>query len=316
MHDGDFLQAIEADPQSQAVRLVYADWLDEQGDLRGELLRIQEELRQIEVRDRPRKEARMHELLADGNEPLMVVREWFPGMEMILVFPGEFLMGSPPAEERNPNENQVAARLSEPFYLSRRTVTQGQWASVMKSKPWKGRDCIKDDKDHPAAYLSWNDATAFCEALSYQTETLPENWMFALPTEAQWEYACRAGTTTRYCFGKDEGQLPDYAWFDRNAAHAGKMYAPRSGQLKPNPWGLFDIHGGLWEWCRDFYQNTLPGGSDPLVTQASAHRVRRGGCWLNPDVDCRSAVRGFSSAESRVNWLGFRVAVVPRITTS
>ncbi len=310
MHDDDFLQAIEAGPCSQAARLVYADWLDEQGDLRGEMLRIQEELRQLEVPDRPVKEARMHELLAAGAEPLTIARDWFPGMEMILVFPGEFLMGSPPAEGRNRNENQIATRLSEPFYLSRRTVTQWDWISVMKIKPWSGRDCIKEGNNYPAAYLSWNDATAFCEALNYQIETLPENWTFALPTEAQWEYACRAGTSTRYCYGNDESQLTDYAWFDRNAAHAGKMYAPRSGQLEPNPWGVYDMHGGLWEWCRDFYQSALPGGSDPIVTQPAAQRVRRGGCWLNPDVDCRSAVRGFSSPESRVNWLGFRVAVV------
>ena len=203
MHDSDFLQAIEADPCSQAARLVYADWLDEQGDLRGELLRIQEELRQIAVPDRPLKAARMHELLADEVEPLSIVRDGFWEKEMILIFPGEFLMGSPPDEGRNRNEDQVAVRLTEPFYLSRPTVTQGQWALVMKSNPWRGRDCIKDDKDHPAAYLSWNDATAFCEAINYQTETLPENWMFALPTEAQWEYACRAGTTTRYCFGSE-----------------------------------------------------------------------------------------------------------------
>jgi formylglycine-generating enzyme required for sulfatase activity len=146
-----------------------------------------------------------------------------------------------------------------------------------------------------------------------------------LPTEAQREYACRAGTTTAYSFGDDARNLGDYAWWggivgDGNAKT--QQYPHRVGQKKPNPWGLYDMHGNVWEFCRDAYAEKLPGGTDPLVETGAIRaydarrgrtwdRVLRGGSWDNDAWGCRSAMRGSYDPVSREFYLGFRVALVP-----
>ena len=131
-----------------------------------------------------------------------------------------------------------------------------------------------------------------------------------LPTEAQWEYACRAGTQTAYSFGDDAKQLGEYAWFFNNARNAGQAYAHQVAEKKPNPWGLHDMHGNVWEWCRDWRQLKAPGGTDPEGTQESEKRVRRGGSWFDSFVNCRSANRHGYEPGIRYFHLGFRVAAV------
>ena len=159
--------------------------------------------------------------------------------------------------------------------------------------------------DGPATFVSWEDAVDFCRKLTeqeHQSGRLPETWEYRLPTEAQWEYACRAGTTSRYSFGEEESELDHYAWFDENAWDQDEQYAHPVGRKQPNPWGLFDMHGNVWEWCRDWYADKLPGGRDPEVTRKGSYRVFRGGCWYFSAGFCRSANRSRGSPSFR----GFR----------
>lgn len=316
MNENEFLKVIEAKPENPVPRLVYADWLDEQGDPRGELLRIQEELRQIDVPNRAAKEARMHELLSEGVEPLVITHTASIGMKMVLIFPGEFVMGSPAGEEgRSDNEGQVETAISQAFWLGQSPVTQREWQQIMGHQPWKGKDYVLDDPGCPATFVSWEDAIAFCQKLTeqeHQSGRLPESCEYRLPTEAQWEYACRAGTTTRYFFGEDDSELGHYAWFAENTWDKGEgaQSAHLVGQKLPNPWRLFDMQGNVWEWCRDWYADKLPGGRDPEVTVEGSLRVARGGTWGHPSWKCRSAFRNRGMPSDRFHSLGFRGARV------
>ncbi len=246
--------------------------------------------------------------VAQGVEPNSI------GMEMIEIPAGEFMMGSPAGEKgRIPNEEQAAVTLTKPFWLGKTEVTQGQWKQVMGTEPWKGKDYVQADKDCPATYVDWNDATAFCQLLTdtdQKNGKLPAGESYRLPTEAEWEYACRAGTTTEFSFGDNESTLGQYAWFDGNTFNAGEQYAHAVGLKKPNPWGLYDMHGNVWEWCSDWYGNALPGGTDPVGPERGSHRVNRGGNWGNDPDYCRSADRNNNLLDPsyRRNNLGFRVA--------
>ena len=239
------------------------------------------------------------------------------GMKLIYCPSGSFRMGSPAGEKyRDKDEEQVSVTISKGFYLGKYSVTQAEFKAVMGTTPWAGNRLVKEGDDYPATYVDWNDAAEFCRKLTAresQAGRLPQGYVYALPTEAQREYACRAGTTTAYSFGDDAGNLRDYAWWsgivgDGNAKT--EHYAHRVGQKKPNPWGLYDMHGNVWEWCRDFYAEKLPGGTDPLVETGSS-RVGRGGSW-NVDVsDCRSANRNRLVPGVRISPLGFRGSLVP-----
>jgi formylglycine-generating enzyme required for sulfatase activity len=198
------------------------------------------------------------------------------------------------------------------YWLGRYEVTQAEWKQVTATELWKGKRFAKEGDDLPAAYVSWNDAMKFCSKLTEQerqASRLPDGWEYTLPTEAQWERACRARTETVFSFGDDESQLGEYAWFEENALMANEPYAHRVGQKEPNPWGLHDMHGNVWEWCRDFYAEKLPGGIDPQVTEKASHRVARGGSWRHDASLCHSAFRGRSPPGVRAGRIGFRVAL-------
>ncbi len=136
---------------------------------------------------------------------------------------------------------------------------------------------------------------------------MPDGWECTLPTEAQWERACRAGTESRFSFGDDESNLDEHAWFAGNRMKGG---AQQVGQKKPNPWGLCDVHGNVWELCRDSFSKELPGGRDPaVVDKASSLRVMRGGWWSLPAERCRSASRGPIDPSKTGSGLGFRVGL-------
>ncbi|MCB1233435.1 MAG: formylglycine-generating enzyme family protein, partial [Verrucomicrobiae bacterium] len=139
-------------------------------------------------------------------------------------------------------------QISRPYYLGRYEVTQAQWQAVMGTAPWKGQLNVSPGDEYPATFITWEDAQAFCHELNDG-----ENGKYRLPTEAEWEYACRAGSNTRFHFADDAGSLGDYAWFNLNAGDIGLAYAHEVGRKQPNPWSLYDMHGNVREWCYDSY---------------------------------------------------------------
>jgi formylglycine-generating enzyme required for sulfatase activity len=235
------------------------------------------------------------------------------GMAFIYCPSGSFTMGSPADEkDRFREEAQASVTISKGFYLGKYSVTQAEYKAVMGATPWTGHSYVMEGDDYPATYVDWNDAAEFCRKLTAReshASRLPRGYMYDLPTEALREYACRAGTTSAYSFGGDASDLGEYAWYRRNGREAGEKYAHRVGQKKPNPWGFYDMHGNVWEWCRDCYAEKLPGGTDPFV-ETGLGRVIRGGSWGDGAGICRSAYRGYGPGD-RYNDLGFRVAIVP-----
>ena len=230
------------------------------------------------------------------------------GMRLQLIPAGTFVMGSPPSEsDRDADETQHRVRISKPFYLGVYEVTQGQYEKLMGANPSR----FKGD-NNPVEQVSWEDAALFCRELSARPEEQAAGRVYRLPTEAEWEYACRAGTTTAYGFGDDASELGEYAWCSENAMDVGQKYAHTVGQKKPNPWGLYDMHGNVWEWCQDWYED-YPSGSttDPTGAASGSPRVIRGGSWYYGAGLCRSANRGWHNPSSRSSNLGFRVALSP-----
>ena len=235
------------------------------------------------------------------------------GMELIEIPAGKFTMGSPKSEKtREDDETQVSVTLTQPFGLGKTGVTQEQWKSVMRSEPWKGKDSIQADKNCPATYVSWDEATEFCKKLTtieHKSGKLKADEEYRLPTEAEWEYACRAETTTAFSFGNDESKLGEYAWFDDNFKNVDEKYDHEVGLKKPNPWGLHDMHGNVFEWCSDWYDGKLIGGVDPIGPEEGSSRVLRGGGWWFYPGGCRSALRNsFYVPSGRYYYLGFRVS--------
>ena len=224
------------------------------------------------------------------------------GMKLVELPAGTFTMG---------DGTGVQVTLKKPFRLGKFEVTQRQFTKVMSKSPWLNQDSVQIGEDNAATYVSWNDATQFCQKLTdleHQAGKLPVGESYHLPTEAEWEYACRAGITTSYSFGDDEQQLGQYAWFRGSAVATGELYAHAVGLKKPNPWGLYDMHGNVWEWCSDWYGEKILGGADPTGPGGGSYRVRRGGSWWFYPVYCRSARRYFLDPSYRSNDLGFRVA--------
>ena len=218
------------------------------------------------------------------------------GMKLSLIPPGEFMMGSPEREAgHQDDETQHLVKITKPFYLSVYEVTQQQYERVMSNNPSTSKGTTKS-----VEMVSWNDAVAFCHALSAQ-----EGVECRLPTEAEWEYACRAGTTTIYSFGDDVRELPQYAWYNENS----KSSTHPGGELKPNPWGLYDMHGNVWEWCQDWYAayRGAKALSDPKGPAQGVHRVLRGGVFFTRPLYLRAADR-HSDLPAPFHNGGFRVA--------
>jgi len=230
--------------------------------------------------------------------------------------PGRFLMGSPPNEpERRPDEDQVEVTLSKGFWAGKYEVTQGQWQRVVGKFP--GEFTAGEGEDFPVYTINFAEAEDFCQKLTviaHASGELPAAWEFRLPTEAQWEYACRAGTTTATSFGdKLSSKQANFQGKPYNGAEEGPSLkrAARVGSYPANPWGLHDVHGNEFEWCRDWYHVKLPGGVDPDLHDAPARsRVRRGGCWADEGWPCRSAFRLRFEPERRHDHIGFRVVAV------
>ncbi|MCY2992494.1 MAG: formylglycine-generating enzyme family protein [Planctomycetota bacterium] len=229
---------------------------------------------------------------------------------------GSFTMGSPASEpERDSREGPVTVKLSG-FWLAKYEFTQGQWEAL---GPGAGKPAVQGKKTDrlPKDGVSWNEATEACGKFTEQERKagrLPAGWEYRLPTEAQWEYACRAGTKTATAFGDKLDSTQ--ANFNGNYPYNGAAKGPNLqrttevGSCAANAWGLHDMHGNVWEWCRDWYRDELPGGTDPEVTSDAAHRVLRGGSWLSSGRYCGSAYRYGYDPDERGERNGFRVAVV------
>lgn len=223
------------------------------------------------------------------------------GMEFVLIPAGTFTMGSPDSDPNAYDDEKPAHQvtISQPFYMGKYEVTQAQWKAVMgrENNPsyFKGESL-------PVDHVSWGDVQAFIQKLDQQ-ENRASGVFCRLPTEAEWEYAARAGTTTLYSFGNDAAKLADYAWYAKNANHT--TYPV--GQKKPNAWGLYDMHGNVLEWCQDWYGPYSAGAvTDPRGPAEGTYRVIRGGSWDRAARLARSAHRFWNHPSYRVDGLGFR----------
>jgi len=228
-------------------------------------------------------------------------------MKLVLIPAGTFIMGSLKTERDNRDvfndEVQHEVTISKPFYMGSTNVTVAQYAQFVKDtgQPHKEPN-IKQTGDHPVVQVSWDDAQAFCQWLSKKTGKT-----VGLPTEAQWEYACRAGSQPRFSFGDRAADLGDYSWY---SANSGGMTHP-VGRKKPNAWGLFDMHGNAWQWCSDYYGPYVAADrTDPLGPKTGKQRVLRGGSWISDGpANCRSAHRSGDTPVTRNPYYGLRVVV-------
>ncbi len=227
------------------------------------------------------------------------------GMKFVYIKPGSFMMGSPSSElGRYNDETQHRVTLSKGFYMQTTEVTQGQWQAIMGSNPSYFSSC---GDNCPVEQVSWDDVQEFIRKLNSRTGK-----NYRLPTEAEWEYACRAGSSTAFANGgireigcEHDPNLHAMGWYCGNAD-----YKPHPvGQKQPNAWGLYDMHGNVWEWCSDWYGD-YPSGSvtDPTGPSSGTFRVNRGGCWHFNAQNCRSALRIRLMPGNRFSNLGFRLA--------
>jgi len=229
----------------------------------------------------------------EGNR---VIRDL--GLELVWVTPGTFVMGT--AVGGYDSERPVMkVSITKGYWLGNTEVTQGQWHALMGTSP---AQFTGDNR--PVEQVSWYDAMAFCEKLTERERTagrLPAGFAYTLPTEAQWEYACRAGSTGAYA-----GDLDGLGWYDKNSLAETHLVAKKQA----NAWGLFDMHGNVWEWCLDWDANYLgDSSSDPQGEPVGIYRISRGGSWSTSAIHCRSALRRGSDPHYRRVNLGFRLAL-------
>ena len=228
-------------------------------------------------------------------------------MEFVWIPAGTFQMGSTSPEAGGRSDEALhEVEISRGFWLGRYEVTQGQWEAVMGTRPWSGRDHVVSDLSHPAVDISWNAVQRFIGRLN----AAAGDSLYRLPSEAEWEYACRAGSRTRWSFGDNESVLGDYAWYWDNAWGVGEEYAHAVGAKWPNAWGLYDMHGNVYEWVQDWYGSDYYDVSprvDPQGPLSGSLRVGRGGSFGGDASDLRSAERSGFSPGGRGDDIGVRL---------
>ena len=237
-------------------------------------------------------------------------------LQMLWVEPGTFTMGSPTTEAgRRPNETEHNVTLTKGFYLGKYEVTQAQYEAVMTGNT----DSLSatpsewpNNPNRPVEKVSWADAQIFLTRLNaQQSANIPAGWAYVLPTESQWEYACRAGTTTMYSWGNDiNSSRANYNWDGAYNTGVDFKQTRDVGQYAANPLGFFDMHGNVWEWTADWYQAAYPSGNpvvNPTGPASGSARVRRGGSWSSDGAVLRSAKRYNLTPSGRLNSVGFRV---------
>ena len=295
-----------AEDIDEALGWSHASELGQKSDeLERERLQLQQALAQKQVArlaleaERSLLLRRISELEAEpeSDTPYSLTDD-ITGMEFVLIPAGTFVMGSNDGNDDEKPMRQVT--ISQPFYLGKYQVTQAQWEAVMGNNP----SDLQGDANLPVEYILWQDAQDFIKKLNDRAGSD----IYRLPTEAEWEYAARAGTTTAYSFGDDPGLLDQHGWHTGNSD--GKTHPV--GQLKPNPWGLYDMHGNVWEWVADWVE-TYPSAlqTDPRGPQNGVYRVARGGSVFSSPEALRSAIRDGVEPERRFADLGFRCVRVP-----
>lgn len=231
------------------------------------------------------------------------------GQELLLIPPGEFIMGSPATEPgRSDDEEQHHVTIAGPFLMAKTAVTQMQWKIVMATEPWKGKRYVREGDNYPAVYVSWNEAVEFCKKLSQM-----ESKTYRLPTEAEWEYACRAGTDTMLNI-TEINLIDQYAWCYCNTfALEHNCYPHEVAQKLPNGFGLHDMHGNVFELCSDFYEEYVsPQEKNTLEAvdcdeKECMRRIMRGGYFSSITIDLRCAKRQTIEQEDGCFSVGFRV---------
>ena len=311
--EADFLHAMQQHLDDTSLRLAFADWLEKRGDARGELIRLLRMLTQsVEVPDRPKLEERLRGLLASGVQPVGPFWTNSIGMKFAWIPAGVFMMGSPESEVgREANEAQHEVTFAKGFYMAIYPVTQACWKKVMGDNPaiypltqacWQK---VKGDNpsgfqgdDLPVEKVSWVDCRAFLRKLSKQ-----DGHSYRLPTEEEWEYACRAGTTTPFYFGatitSDQANYEGRKPYGKGKKGIYRGKTTPVGTFPPNAWGLYDMHGNVDEWCSD--------------RALRYYRIKRGGAFCSQAVFVRSAYRSHSGETDWGDDMGFRVlyAVYP-----
>ncbi len=208
------------------------------------------------------------------------------GIELLLMPAGEFVMGSKTGDE---DEKELRKeQIKQPFYLSKYEVTQNQWKKIMGTQPWLARGNVQVGDRFPAVYVNWLEAREFITRLN----KLERCSCYHLPTEVEWEYAARAGTVSTYSFGDNSKQLSEFAWYADSISD--RRFARAVGEKEANPWGIYDMHGNVWEWVSDWR------------TEDMGPRIR-GGSWGSPSSSLRSSNRSAAQVDRRASHIGFRV---------
>jgi uncharacterized protein (TIGR02996 family) len=329
------LEALHQDPSDDAARLALADWLDEQGEparaAQAEALRLH-----VALRREPGspsfegREARLHALLASGVVPCVPERTNSLGMRFALIPPGTFLMGSPDDEaNRGADEGPVReVEITRAFYLGVHPVTQQQFRKVTRRNPslfsprgdYGARVAGLDTGAFPVENITWRVAAGFCRRLAALPAEQAAGRAYRLPTEAEWEYACRGAYRSQAPFHTGHSLSSARANFDGRHPHS----APQGpnlqrtsavGSYPPNVLGLYDLHGNVYEWCNDTYETGYYAAGprrDPPGPSGGAARVSLGGCWINRSERCRAAFRNdLDEPHARGAGIGVRVVLVP-----
>jgi formylglycine-generating enzyme required for sulfatase activity len=226
------------------------------------------------------------------------VRDWESpfGMRFKLIIPGAFMMGSPNGEENERPPHQ--ATVNWPFYMGAHTVTQGEWMRFMGTEPWKGMPRVREGDQFPAVNVNWFDAQAYITRLG----DADKDNSYYLPTEEEWEYAARAATVTEFSFGDDERDMRFYGWY-RDITQNAEEYPHEVGRKRPNPWGLYDMHGNVWEWVHDWYFGSY--SAQPKMNPDE--KVLKGGAWDYRAYGARSAFRASKLPNRTDATVGFRL---------
>jgi uncharacterized protein (TIGR02996 family) len=319
-----FLRAIQEDPGDGLTWDALADWLEERGDRRGELLRLHRSLREHEGGPGGEQEKRLNSLLASGVRPCVPTLTNSLDMMFVLVPPGSFVMGSPSTEpERGSDEIPHEVEITRPFFLGVTPLTQEQYRKLIRHNPshfsalHEGRHLISemDTSTFPVESVSWQDAQTFCHRLSQRPSEVRARHRYRLPTEAEWEYACREAGAARGPFYLGQTLSATQANFDGRHPYGGAGRGAFLGRTcpvasyPPNALGLYDMHGNVWEWCSDYYDTyDVSVRQDPRGPANGNRVVVRGGSYSNHAKKCRSARRDFWYGTSwKTPYIGMRL---------